>query len=161
MQTLLCVSKTYCMAVFEILIYLCENSVTQSIHVMEALITQGIKISVEPFYLPQESMPVQHRYVFAYRITIENLSQETVQLLRRHWHIVESNGIKKEVEGEGVVGEQPVLGPEERFQYTSWCPLMTDTGKMYGTFLMIRKSDEQQFRVEIPAFRLYPPFKMN
>ncbi len=128
---------------------------------METLITKRIRISVEPFFLPQESMPIHHRYVFSYRITIENLGNETVQLLRRHWHIVESNGARREVEGEGVVGEQPVLEPDGHFQYTSWCPLTTDMGKMYGTFLMMRKCDGTQFHVKIPAFRLYPPFKMN
>ena len=70
---------------------------------METLTTQGIRISVEPFYLPHESIPIQHRYVFAYRVTIQNQSTEIVQLLRRHWHIIESNGVRREVEGEGVV----------------------------------------------------------
>ncbi len=128
---------------------------------METLTTEGIRISVEPFYLPHESIPIQHRYVFAYRITIQNQSPETVQLLRRHWHIVESNGVKREVEGEGVVGLQPVLNPGESHQYTSWCPLMTDVGKMYGEFQMIRLPDEAKFDVAIPEFKLAPPFKMN
>ncbi len=128
---------------------------------METLITQDIKISVEPFYLPHESMPTQHRYVFAYRITIENMGAETVQLLRRHWHIIESDGAKKEVEGEGVVGEQPILEPGGQFEYTSWCPLTTDVGKMYGTYLMRRTADDKEFQVNIPAFKLLPPFKMN
>ena len=128
---------------------------------METLITQGIRISVEPFYLPHESIPMQHRYVFAYRITIHNQSSDTVQLLRRHWHIVESNGIVREVEGEGVVGLQPVLEPGESHEYTSWCPIMTDIGKMYGIFQMVRLADEAKFEVQIPEFRLMPPFKMN
>jgi ApaG protein len=128
---------------------------------METLTTQGIRISVEPFYLPQESIPIQHRYVFAYRVTIHNQSSETVQLLRRHWHIIESNGVVREVEGEGVVGLQPVLTPGESHQYTSWCPLMTDIGKMHGTFQMARLTDETRFDVKIPEFKLAPPFKMN
>lgn len=128
---------------------------------METLTTQGIRISVEPFYLPHESIPIQHRYVFAYRITILNQSPDTVQLLRRHWYIVESNGVQREVEGEGVVGLQPVLEPGESHQYTSWCPLMTDLGKMYGTFQMVRLSDDAKFDVQIPEFKLAPPFKMN
>ncbi len=128
---------------------------------METLTTQGIRISVEPFYLPQESIPIQHRYVFAYRVTIHNQSSETVQLLRRHWHIIESNGVVREVEGEGVVGLQPVLTPGESHQYTSWCPLMTDIGKMHGTFQMVRVTDEFRFDVKIPEFKLAPPFKMN
>jgi ApaG protein len=128
---------------------------------METLATHGIRISVEPFYLPHESIPMQQRYVHAYRITIENRSQHTVQLKRRHWFIVESNGVQREVEGEGVVGLQPVLAPGESHQYTSWCPMMTDIGKMYGTFLMERAMDGSQFVVTVPEFRLVPPFKLN
>ncbi len=128
---------------------------------MRTLTTKGIQISVEPFYLPHESIPMQHRYVHAYRITIQNRSSTTVQLLRRHWHIVESNGVERELEGEGVVGQQPVLAPGESHQYTSWCPMMTDVGKMYGTFLMVKTEDGAQFEVRIPEFKLYPPFKMN
>ncbi len=87
---------------------------------METLTTQGIRISVEPFYLPHESIPIQHRYVFAYRVTILNQSPDTVQLLRRHWHIVESNGVRREVEGEGIVGLQPMLAPGESHQEVYW-----------------------------------------
>lgn len=128
---------------------------------MPTLTTNGITISVEPFYLPHESIPVQHRYVHAYRISIFNKSADIVQLLSRHWHIVESNGIHREVEGEGVVGQQPVLSPGESHQYTSWCPLVTDIGKMYGTFRMLRKETGEKFDVRIPEFSLYPPFKLN
>ncbi len=128
---------------------------------METLTTQGIQISVEPFYLPHESIPIQHRYVFAYRITIHNQSGDTVQLLRRHWHIIESNGVRREVEGEGIVGLQPTLAPGESHQYTSWCPLMTDVGKMHGEFQMVRLPDKAKFNVKIPEFKLAPPFKMN
>ena len=128
---------------------------------METLTTQGIRISVEPFYLPHESIPIQHRYVFAYRVTILNQSPDTVQLLRRHWYIVESNGVRREVEGEGIVGLQPMLAPGESHQYTSWCPLMTDVGKMYGEFQMVRLPEKAKFGVKIPEFKLSPPFKMN
>lgn len=128
---------------------------------METLTTLGIRISVEPFFLPHESIPIQHRYVFAYRITIQNQSPDTVQLLRRHWHIIESNGVQREVEGEGIVGVQPILAPGESHQYTSWCPLMTDIGKMYGEFQMVRLPEKDKFTVKIPEFRLAPPFKMN
>lgn len=128
---------------------------------MPTLTTNGITISVEPFYLPHESIPVQHRYVHAYRISIFNKSSDVVQLLSRHWHIVESNGIRREVEGEGVVGQQPVLAPGESHQYTSWCPLVTDIGKMYGAFRMLRTETGEKFDVRIPEFSLYPPFKLN
>ncbi len=128
---------------------------------METLTTQGIKIIVEPFYLPKESLPVQQKYVHAYRISIENHSGSTVQLLRRHWYIYESNGILREVEGEGVVGVQPILNPGEKHQYTSWCPLMTDIGKMHGTFQMQDLVTSRFFDVVIPEFKLIPPFKGN
>ncbi|TAK44581.1 MAG: Co2+/Mg2+ efflux protein ApaG [Saprospiraceae bacterium] len=128
---------------------------------MQTLITEGIKISVEPFYLPNESLPAKQKYVHAYRVTIENQSRHTVQLMRRNWHIVESSGLKREVEGEGVIGEQPVLAPGKSYQYTSWCPLMTDLGKMYGTYTMQRLPDGETFKVRVPEFQLVPPFKMN
>ena len=128
---------------------------------MKTLITQGIKVSVEPFYLPKESFPVQQRYVHAYRITIENRSTHTVQLLRRHWYIHESNGILREVEGDGVVGLQPILEPNEKHQYTSWCPMMTDIGKMYGTFQMQNLVTSDFFDVVVPEFKLIAPFKDN
>lgn len=128
---------------------------------MNTLVTQGIRVSVEPYYLPYESLPTQQRFVFAYRITIENQSHFTVKLLRRHWHIVESNGLRREVEGEGVVGLQPVLEPGQRHQYTSWCPLATDIGKMYGTFQMQRNDTGDLFEVDIPEFGMVPPFKLN
>ena len=128
---------------------------------METLTTQGIKVSVEPFYLPKESLPVQQRYVHAYRIIIENRSEHTVQLLSRHWYIFESNGILREVKGEGVVGQQPILEPSEKHEYTSWCPLMTDIGKMHGTFNMQNLVTSDFFEVVVPEFKLVPPFKKN
>ncbi len=128
---------------------------------METLITEGIKISVEPFYLPHESLPAKQKYVHAYRVIIENQSQHTVQLMSRHWHIIESSGLKREVEGEGVIGKQPVLSPGQSHQYTSWCPLMTDLGKMYGTYTMRRVPDGELFQVKVPEFQMVPPFKMN
>ena len=128
---------------------------------MQTLITEGIKISVEPFYLPNESLPAKQKYVHAYRVTIENQSRHTVQLMRRNWHIVKSSGLKREVEGEGVIGEQPVLAPSQTYQYTSWCPLMTDVGKMYGTYTMQRLPNGEIFKVRVPEFQLVPPFKMN
>ena len=82
-------------------------------------ITQGIKVSVETEYQPSYSSPSQYHYVFTYRITIENQSEFTIQLLRRHWHIYDAGFNKREVEGEGVVGQQPVLEPGQTHQYVS------------------------------------------
>lgn len=121
---------------------------------MDTLITNGVKISVETFYQPQYSKPVEMQFIFAYRITIENLSSESVQLLRRHWIITDSTGIRREVEGEGVVGQQPTLGPGEVHQYVSWCHLTTGLGTMHGTYLMQRQFDQQHFQVQIPEFQL-------
>jgi ApaG protein len=123
--------------------------------------TRGIRISVETFYHPNHSRPTEHRYVFAYRITIENHSDFTVQLLRRHWTIVDGIGNRREVEGEGIVGLQPLISSGNSHQYVSWANLNTDLGKMFGTYLMERHIDGEHFEVEIPEFQLAAPFKMN
>jgi ApaG protein len=123
--------------------------------------TQGIKVSVETEYQPAYSSPSQHHYVFTYRITIENLSEFTIQLLRRHWHVYDAGFTKREVEGEGVVGQQPVLEPGQCHQYVSGCNLKSGLGKMEGTYLMERIVDGARFHVHIPAFSLVAPFRLN
>ena len=128
---------------------------------MTAEVTKGIKVSVETFYQDAQSDPTKSQYFFAYRVTIENFSGETVQLLRRHWHIFDSNGSKSEVEGEGVVGKQPVLAPGEIHQYVSGCNLTTEIGRMWGTYLMENKATHKRFNVNIPEFVMVVPFKMN
>lgn len=128
---------------------------------MSTLITNGIKISVFPKYHKEHSNPAKHKYIFSYQITIENTSSDTVQLLRRHWFIFDSNGSYREVEGEGVIGKTPILAPGESHQYISWCPLITQVGKMYGTYLMKRLDNEDQFKVRIPEFQLVVPALLN
>lgn len=128
---------------------------------METATTAGIRVSVETMYQTMHSRPAMHEYVYAYRITIENLSSEAVQLMRRHWYIWDSDGSLREVEGEGVVGEQPVLQPGDRHQYISGCPLRTDMGRMQGTYQMRRLSDGSLFDVQVPVFQLIAPFKGN
>jgi ApaG protein len=128
---------------------------------MDTLTTNDIKVSVETFYQSGYSNPLEEKYIFAYRITIENLGDQTVQLLRRHWIIKDSSGEIREVEGEGVIGKQPVLAPGEIHQYMSWCPLRTELGKMSGSYLMIHQSNGKEFHVNIPEFRLVAPFRMN
>lgn len=128
---------------------------------MQTAITQGIRVSVESFYQPAYSKPLAGEFVHAYRVTIENLTGETVQLMRRCWQIWDSNGIWREVEGEGVVGQQPILEPLQQHQYVSGCPLRTEIGKMYGHFTMQRLSDSGTFDVTIPVFELVAPFKYN
>lgn len=128
---------------------------------METKITNGIKVSVETFYQDDYSRPIENKYIFAYRITIENRSDNTVQLMRRHWYIYDSNGIMREVEGDGVIGQQPILAPGEKHQYISWSHLFTDIGKMHGFYSFIRQIDGEMFKVAIPEFQLCTPFKKN
>ncbi len=124
-------------------------------------ITEGVKISVETEYQPEYSSPSQYHYVFTYRITIENRSESTVQLLRRHWFIHDANTMLREVEGEGVVGQQPVLEPGQVHKYVSGCNLKSGIGKMRGTYLMERIVDGKTFNVVIPEFTMVVPFKYN
>jgi ApaG protein len=128
---------------------------------METLITKGIRVSVENSYQPQYSNPLANKYIFAYRITIENLSPATVQLLRRHWEIIDSNGIHRQVDGEGVIGQQPILEPGETHQYVSWCHLTTAMGRMCGTYQMQDQFSKEIFSVKIPLFDLIAPFQLN
>lgn len=128
---------------------------------MATTTTQGVTVSVTTSYLPDYSSPVQGHYVFAYRITIRNDSEHTVKLLRRHWHIHDANGSVREVEGEGVVGQQPVLEPGESHQYVSGCNLKTGIGKMLGTYQMERVADGRRFPVQIPEFTLVVPYRLN
>jgi ApaG protein len=128
---------------------------------MDTKTTEGVKVTVTTNYLPDYSSPVQQHYVFAYKISIENNSEFTVKLLRRHWYIHDATGNMREVEGEGVVGQQPVLEPGESHEYVSGCNLKTGMGKMRGTYLMERMVDGKQFHVTIPEFTLVVPYRLN
>lgn len=119
--------------------------------------TQAIQVTVEPHYLDDRSEPDDGEFFWAYTIEILNLGTETVQLLRRHWTITDGNGHLDEVEGEGVVGEQPVLGPGESFEYTSGVPLPTPTGIMTGSYKMVSQKGDT-FDVEVPPFSLDSPY---
>ena len=124
-------------------------------------ITEGVKVSVATYYQPEYSSPGQYHYVFTYKILIENHSEHTVQLLKRHWFIFDSNGTVREVEGDGVVGQQPVLEPGESHEYVSGCNLKTEIGKMKGTYLMERVVDGKRFKVNITQFSMIVPYKLN
>ncbi len=128
---------------------------------MVTKITQGVRVSVTTEYQPEYSSPAQSHYVFTYKITIENFSEYTVQLLRRHWHIHDANGTEREVEGEGIVGQQPVLEPGESHEYVSGCNLKSGLGKMYGTYQMERIVDGRKFEVNIPEFNMVVPYRLN
>jgi ApaG protein len=118
--------------------------------------TRGIAVSVEPSYLEPKSSPKGSQYFWAYRVIIANQSRETVQLLSRHWMITNARGELTEVKGPGVVGEQPVLKPGERFEYTSGATLNTPSGMMGGAYQMETASGER-FDIEIPTFSLDIP----
>ncbi len=120
--------------------------------------TKEIRVSVEPTYLDDQSEPDEGRYVWAYHVRIENQGRETVQLLTRYWHITDSVGRVQEVRGAGVVGEQPVLGPGEAFEYTSGTPLPTPSGIMLGAYGM-RNDDGERFDIDIPPFSLDSPYQ--
>jgi ApaG protein len=125
--------------------------------------TRSITVTVKPFYLEDQSSPVESHYVWAYHVRIENRGRETVQLLNRHWKITDGQGRMQEVRGPGVVGEQPVLGPGEAFEYTSGTPLPTPSGIMVGTYEMETGGGES-FSVRIPAFSLdspHQPVRLN
>jgi ApaG protein len=128
---------------------------------MTIAITNKIKVSVETFYQADYSYPMSQHFMFAYRIIIQNNSLDTVQLLRRHWHITDGLAQKREVEGEGVIGEQPILKPGEQFEYISGCDLKTDIGKMYGSYLMENCNNGNLFHVTIPEFHMIAPLKLN
>jgi ApaG protein len=128
---------------------------------MQTAITKDVKITVETAYQNNTHPNYIGEHMFAYRITIENQSDYTVKLLRRHWYIADSVHGTTEVEGEGVVGQQPVLEPGETHQYVSGCAIKSDIGKMYGTYLMERCIDGQFFEVKIPEFLLVAPFYNN
>ena len=128
---------------------------------MNSKISEGIVISVETHYQPDYSNPANSEFMFAYRINIQNNNSIPVKLLRRKWHIYDSNGSFREVEGEGVVGVQPEIGPGESYQYVSGCNLRTDIGKMSGTYQMENISSKKQFSVVIPSFIMCTPFKLN
>ena len=118
--------------------------------------TASISITVEPEFLSEQSNTDERFFLYAYKIIIENNSSEACQLLKRHWIIRDGQGKEEHVEGEGVIGKQPVIRPGERFIYTSGCPLSTPTGNMRGTYTMKTASDKK-LKVKVPLFFLSPP----
>lgn len=111
--------------------------------------------------MPDHSDVEKNHYTFSYRIFIENNNDFAVKLLRRRWFIFDSNGTMKEVEGEGVVGVQPLIEPSKSYQYLSGCNLKSELGKMQGSYLLENITNKKTFNVTIPAFILEAPFKLN
>ncbi|WP_416796341.1 Co2+/Mg2+ efflux protein ApaG [Ciceribacter azotifigens] len=123
---------------------------------MYRALTRDIEVSVEPYYLEEQSDPDDGRYVWGYRVAITNHSDRSVRLVNRYWHITDQNGQVDEVTGPGVVGEQPQLRPGDTYEYSSGCPLDTPSGVMFGHYQM--ETDEGDlFEVAIPAFSLDAP----
>jgi ApaG protein len=128
---------------------------------MVKISTHDIEISVEVKFWPQHSMPRENHYFFVYFITIQNKSDFSVQLLRRHWDIFDSIGEKRVVDGDGVVGETPVLEPGQKFEYNSGCNLTSEIGFMKGYYTLLKLMDGKEFNVDIPRFDLVVPAKLN
>jgi len=128
---------------------------------MVSKISEGVKVTVEAYYQQEHSNPLEEDFMFAYRITLENNNSFPVQLLRRHWYIFDSGSESREVEGEGVVGVQPVIYPGEYYRYISGCSLKSDMGKMHGVYFMENKNNRSSFLIHVPAFEMVAPFKMN
>ena len=123
---------------------------------MYRAVTRQIEVTVEPNFMPERSVVDRGQYFWSYTIVITNIGEETVQLKTRHWVITDATGRKQEVRGEGVVGEQPVLGPGEHFKYTSGVPLPTASGFMTGRYQMVSESGER-FEIDVPTFSLDSP----
>ncbi len=127
---------------------------------MSEACTRGIRVRVKSKYVAERSNPVRSEFFFAYRIRIGNEGQQTVKLVSRHWIITDAHGKVQEVQGAGVVGEQPVLAPGESFEYSSACPLTTPFGSMEGSYQMVTDSGES-FDAEIPPFSLSQPYAVH
>ena len=120
-------------------------------------VTRNVRVRVRAQYDPERSDPSDNQWFFLYTIQISNEGHQTVQLLSRHWIITDGKGQVQEIRGPGVVGEQPVLAPGERFEYTSGCPLTTPFGSMQGTYQMVSEKQDR-FDVDIAPFALTEPY---
>lgn len=128
---------------------------------MSTATTEGIKVITFPTYESRYSEPNNNQFIFSYKVVISNESEFAVQLLSRHWEIIDTLGETKTVKGDGVVGKQPLLQPGESYTYTSGCPLNSEFGKMKGQYTMERISDHKKFSVDIPEFRLEASYILN
>ncbi len=123
-------------------------------------LTHNIRVEVESFYVEERSNPSDDIYFFAYRIIIHNNGDKPARLISRKWTITDALGRVEEVHGDGVVGEQPHIAPGEQFEYTSFCPLTTQSGSMRGSYRMVR-DDGSDFQADIAEFRLLVPHALN
>ena len=128
---------------------------------MVSKISDGIEVSVETFYQPEYSNPMQREFMFAYKVNITNNNRFSIKLLSRHWFIYDSNGTRREVVGDGVVGVQPIINSQKHYEYVSGCNLNSEIGKMYGTYTVENVLSRNQFQIAIPAFEMVAPLKLN
>lgn len=128
---------------------------------MPTAVTQGIRVSVRTQYLPNESRPQHRHYVFAYSIEIKNESDVIVQLLSREWRICDGMGGKTVVKGDGVIGRQPIIAPNDSYRYVSGTHFTTAIGCMSGLYMMRRFSDNELIEIEIPTFVMATPAILN
>ena len=128
---------------------------------MSETVTRGIRVVARSEYHAERSSPREGQYFFSYRIRIENLGEETAQLLSRLWIITDDRGEVQRVEGPGVVGETPVLRPGESFEYSSFCPLATPVGTMEGHYVMEVAGSGERFEARIDPFTLAVPGAVN
>jgi ApaG protein len=128
---------------------------------MEILITAGVEVQVETVFQPEQSNEINGIFLFAYHINLFNHNNFTVQLLSRKWKITDSTSDTRFVEGEGVIGRQPILYPGDSYQYVSGCDLTSPIGKMEGTYIFENKASGEKFEVSIPAFKLIAPVILN
>jgi ApaG protein len=128
---------------------------------METQITSGIKISVQTSFEGIYIKNTQYQYAFSYQITIENQTNQTVQLLSRYWQISDSLNPTEIIEGEGVIGQKPIIAPNQKHTYQSGCILLSSIGAMQGHYNMVNFNTNQSFKVQIPVFKLNAPFILN
>ena len=128
---------------------------------MNSTKTKGVLVSVWAAFVAEQSSPNLDHFMFAYQITIANESRETVQLLRRRWEITDGYGFKRIIEGDGVIGQQPILKPGEEHEYISGCDFDSPIGQMTGHYTMVRLRDGAEFDVAIPKFVMAEPSTLN
>ncbi len=127
------------------------------IYLMYSKTTNGVTVTVTPYFLEDQSSPQESHFVWAYQVIIKNSGNSSIKLNHRNWLIIDANGKVINVQGEGVVGEFPTIEPGESFEYTSGTPLKTNNGMMQGFYLMSQNNGDQ-IKIDIPAFSLDSPY---
>ena len=125
--------------------------------VMYSKTTNGVTVTVTPYFLDDQSSPLESHFVWAYQVNIKNSSKNSIKLSHRNWFIIDANGKILNISGEGVVGEFPLIKPGESFEYTSGTPLKTNNGIMQGFYLVSQENGEE-LKIDIPTFSLDSPY---